>query len=54
MSGDAALGWFDSHYGLIPARLSGGECYAGHVTWIFLHAGPLHLAGNMNRRSIPG
>jgi membrane associated rhomboid family serine protease len=34
-------------YALIPALLTGGEGWTGLLTSMFLHAGPLHLAGNM-------
>ncbi|SEN45372.1 Membrane associated serine protease, rhomboid family [Loktanella fryxellensis] len=34
-------------YALIPALLTGGEGLTGLLTAMFLHAGPLHLAGNM-------
>ena len=44
---DPALNWFYYNFALIPARLAGGEGYAGLVTSMFLHAGLLHLAGNM-------
>lgn len=44
---DNALNWFYYNYALIPARLTGGEGLAGLVTSMFLHAGFLHLAGNM-------
>ena len=42
-----ALSWFYYHYALIPARLTSGEGYTGLLTSMFLHAGLLHLAGNM-------
>ncbi|WP_373635222.1 rhomboid family intramembrane serine protease [Yoonia sp. SS1-5] len=35
------------HYAMIPARLADGENYAALLTSIFLHAGFMHLAGNM-------
>lgn len=34
-------------YALIPARLTAGENGSALITSAFLHAGPLHLAGNM-------
>jgi membrane associated rhomboid family serine protease len=34
-------------YGLIPARVSAGEGYGTVFTSMFLHAGLLHIAGNM-------
>ncbi|MFZ3581866.1 rhomboid family intramembrane serine protease [Loktanella sp. DJP18] len=42
-----AINWFYYHYALIPARLAGGEGFSGLLTSMFLHAGFLHLAGNM-------
>lgn len=47
ITGDSALNWFYYSYALIPARLAGGEGYTGLLTSMFLHAGVLHLAGNM-------
>ncbi len=35
------------HWGLIPARIMAGHSYETIVTSMFLHAGWLHLAGNM-------
>lgn len=43
----AALSRLYFDYALIPARLSNGENGAALVTSAFLHAGPLHLLGNM-------
>lgn len=37
--------YFD--YGMIPARISNGDNFPSLVTSLFLHAGFLHLAGNM-------
>ena len=34
-------------YGMVPARISGGDGLTGLVTSVFLHADFLHLAGNM-------
>jgi len=34
-------------FGMIPARVSDGEGYATFVSSTFLHAGFMHLAGNM-------
>lgn len=44
---DMATNRFYYDYGMIPARLSMGENYAALVTSQFLHAGFMHLAGNM-------
>jgi membrane associated rhomboid family serine protease len=41
------LGAFFGEYGLIPARVTAGEGYATVLTSMFLHAGLLHLGGNM-------
>jgi membrane associated rhomboid family serine protease len=41
------LGAFFGDYGLIPARVLAGEGYSTVVTSMFLHAGLLHLGGNM-------
>ena len=35
------------HYAMIPARISAGENLPSLVTSLFLHAGFMHLAGNM-------
>lgn len=51
---DPALNWFYYNFALIPARLAGGEGYAGLLTSMFLHAGVVHLAGNMLFLSIFG
>lgn len=42
---DIARFYFD--YAMIPARLTEGDNYPALVTSIFLHAGFMHLAGNM-------
>ncbi len=47
LQSDQALAHFYFDYAMIPARLAEGEGYAGLVTSIFLHAGFMHLAGNM-------
>ena len=44
---DAALSAFLDRYALIPARLSGGDGWLTLLTSMFLHAGFLHLFGNM-------
>lgn len=44
---DQALGQFYYDFAMIPARLSAGENYPALITSIFLHAGFMHLAGNM-------
>ncbi len=44
---DQALMQLYFDYAMIPARLSEGQSYTGLVTSIFLHAGFMHLAGNM-------
>lgn len=44
---DQALSQFYYDYAMIPARISGSENYVSLVTSIFLHAGFMHLAGNM-------
>jgi membrane associated rhomboid family serine protease len=38
---------FFNQWGLVPARVMAGEGYETFVTSMFLHAGWLHLAGNM-------
>ncbi len=35
------------HYAMIPILITEGENYSSLITSTFLHAGPLHLAGNM-------
>lgn len=44
---DFQLNAFFFQWGLIPARLSAGAGYETLVTSMFLHAGWLHLGGNM-------
>lgn len=44
---DAQVNRFYFDYAMIPARISAGENYPSMVTSIFLHAGFMHLAGNM-------
>ena len=44
---DRALYDFYNTYALIPARLAAGYGYEGLLTSQFLHAGWMHLAGNM-------
>lgn len=44
---DMAMSQFYYDYAMIPARVSNGENYTSLVTSLFLHAGFLHLAGNM-------
>ena len=41
------LAEFYYHYAMIPARVVEGDGYTGVFTSMFLHAGFLHLAGNM-------
>ncbi len=44
---DNALGWFFVHWGLVPRDVMQGQQWHGVLTSMFLHAGWLHLAGNM-------
>ena len=44
---DADLSRFYFDYAMIPARISDGQNYPSLVTSIFIHAGFMHLAGNM-------
>ena len=44
---DASLSQFYYDYAMIPARISEGENYISFITSMFLHAGFMHLAGNM-------
>ena len=44
---DQMLSQFYYDYALIPARISAGENYIALITSMFLHAGLMHLAGNM-------
>ena len=47
MGDDRALFGFFTEWGIVPARISFGEGYHTLLTSIFLHAGFMHLAGNM-------
>jgi membrane associated rhomboid family serine protease len=47
LGNDAAISRFYFDYAMIPARISAGENYTSLVTSLFLHAGFMHLAGNM-------
>jgi len=42
-----ALSQFYFDYAMIPARISAGENYPALLTSMFIHAGFMHLAGNM-------
>lgn len=44
---DAELSRFYFDYAMIPALISDGQNYPSLITSLFLHAGFLHLAGNM-------
>ena len=44
---DMSLSRFYFDYAMIPARMSEGQGYAGLLTSMFLHAGIMHIAGNM-------
>ncbi|MEL6573832.1 MAG: rhomboid family intramembrane serine protease [Pseudomonadota bacterium] len=44
---DAAVSRLYFDYAMIPARIAAGENYGSFVTSIFLHAGFMHIAGNM-------
>jgi membrane associated rhomboid family serine protease len=44
---DAAINRLYYDYAMIPARLAAGNGYSGLLTSVFLHAGFMHLAGNM-------
>lgn len=46
-SDERALTWFFMEYGIVPRRITMGEGYATLFTSMFLHAGFMHLAGNM-------
>lgn len=41
------LQYFFMQWGVVPARIMAGEGYETFVTSMFLHAGWMHLAGNM-------
>lgn len=45
--GDAGLTAFLDRYAFVPASLDGGSVPVGLITSLFLHAGVLHLVGNM-------
>lgn len=47
LTDDATLNRFYYDYAMIPARINAGENYPSLVTSIFMHAGFMHLAGNM-------
>ena len=47
LSDDRALSLFFANYALIPAQLSAGYGYEDLFSSMFLHAGWMHLAGNM-------
>jgi membrane associated rhomboid family serine protease len=47
LESDAALSRFYYDYAMIPARISEGENYPSLITSLFIHAGFMHLAGNM-------
>lgn len=47
LSDPYAINGFFASYALIPARVSGGAGFEGLFTSMFLHAGWMHLAGNM-------
>ena len=47
LSSDAAMNRYYFDYAMIPARIAAGENYPSFVTSIFIHAGFMHLAGNM-------
>ena len=47
LTSDAALNRLYSDYAMIPAKVTAGDGLSGLFTSIFLHAGFLHLAGNM-------
>jgi len=46
-SDERAIGQFYFDWALLPERVSTGGGYGGLITSMFLHAGWLHLAGNM-------
>jgi membrane associated rhomboid family serine protease len=43
---DAAYALF-SDWGMVPARVAGGDGWTGVITSMFLHAGWMHIIGNM-------
>jgi len=44
---ERALGMLYWEWGMVPVKLTSGTGYHGLITSMFLHAGFLHLAGNM-------
>jgi membrane associated rhomboid family serine protease len=44
---DLQVQFFFDQWGLVPARIMAGEGYETFITSMFLHAGWMHLAGNM-------
>ena len=44
---DGTVGYFFADWAMIPRRIIGGEGFETLITCMFLHAGLLHLAGNM-------
>ena len=44
---DRDLGWLYYNYAMIPERITAGENYASFITSMFLHAGWMHIGGNM-------
>lgn len=47
MNDDPALIELYTRYAILPARITAGEGFETLVTSVFLHAGLMHLAGNM-------
>lgn len=47
LKSEMGLGRFFLEFGLVPARISHGEGFGTFLTSMFLHAGWMHLAGNM-------
>lgn len=47
LTSDRQIGQLYYDYAMIPARISAGENYISLITAVFLHAGIMHLAGNM-------
>ncbi len=47
LGNDTAISRYYYDYAMIPARISAGENYPSLVTSLFIHAGFMHLAGNM-------
>lgn len=47
LDSDVALGNFYSDWAMIPSRIASGAGYYTLVTSMFMHAGLLHLAGNI-------